>query len=157
MNLKTIPRDSWGPQRESVFCYINDSAIPSFLQSTLPACLPETGEQSSLEELKDRLKTAYRERVIGSSLGTWVKIQSVDEGGHLERFSLLGVEFLNDGLLAQRDRAVGTWRARVHLFMGPLPASPTRTRTQVDCFEDMAIYEEAFMDPLPSFLPNHIS
>ena len=153
MEVQTIPREKWGPRRESAFCYINDSAIPSFLQSTLPAQLPDIGEQSSLEILRDRLRATYRERVIGSSLGTWIQIHSVDEGDHLERFRFLGVEFLNNRLLAE----VGEWRPRVHLFMGPLPASPTRARTQADCFEDMEVYEEAIMEPLPSFLPDHIA
>ena len=127
----SIPREIWGPRHQTMIYFINDSAIPSFLQSLLPQTLMDEEELEELEALKTTLRFAYRTRIRGSSHGSWIAVNAEGQEDDQGRFSIVGGGDW-DGLSEHED-----FRMTVHRFMGPLPASPVRDRRQAGCFEDI--------------------
>ena len=131
LHENSIPREIWGPRHQTMIYFIDDSAIPSFLQSLLPQTLMDEEELEELEALKTTLRFAYRTRIRGSSHGSWIAVNAEGQEDDQGRFSIVGGGDW-DGLSEHED-----FRMTVHRFMGPLPASPVRDRRQAGCFEDI--------------------
>ena len=143
----SIPREIWGPRQRTVVYFVDDSAIPSFLQSSLPLTLPEEDEQEELETLKASLRRIYETRLRGSLHGSWIAINAVGEEDDQGRFSIIGGGHW-DGHSTHAD-----FQMTVNKVLGPLPASPVRDRAQAGCFEAIMDQEgHSDLSFFPAFL-----